>query len=155
MVYRTSRSQELKIDFLTEKINNLLVRNQWTDFNIILQNHSFGDLLPSLFKAFWFIKKHGPLRAGLIFPIYLYRRNEKSSCQKPLDRFQCASAEMFSWWPSTKIVQPVLIRQKITWSLGRSLFSLYIHIDNFKNVLVINRWTDFNITWQECFVTLH
>ena len=27
---------------------------------------------------------------------------------------------------------------------------LYIYIKNFKNVLVINLWTDFNITWQEC-----
>ena len=34
---------------------------------------------------------------------------------------------------------------------GRCLFSIYIYIENFKNVLVINQWTDFNITWQECF----
>ena len=35
---------------------------------------------------------------GLIFPIYLYRKLEKkSSCQKPLDRFQYNMAEMFTW----------------------------------------------------------
>ena len=28
---------------------------------------------------------------------------------------------------------------------GRGLFSLYIYIENFKNLLVINHWTDFNI----------
>ena len=51
---------------------------------------------------------------------------------------------------------------------GRGLFSLYIYIENFKNLLVRNHWTNFNIflrkcsfgdplirlfniTWQECF----
>ena len=34
---------------------------------------------------------------------------------------------------------------------GWGLFSLYIHIENFKNLLVRNHWTDFNITWQKCF----
>ena len=33
----------------------------------------------------------------------------------------------------------------------RAFFCLYIYIENFKNVLVINQWADFNITWQECF----
>ena len=82
-----------------ENFKNLLVRNHWTDSNIILQKCSFGDPLPRLFKPFGFFKKHG--------------------------------------------------RQ---W--GREvggLFSLYIYIENFKNLLVRNHWTDFNITWQECF----
>ena len=34
---------------------------------------------------------------------------------------------------------------------GRSLFSLSIYIENFKNLLVRNHWSDFNITRQECF----
>ena len=33
---------------------------------------------------------------------------------------------------------------------GRGLFSLYIYIENFKNFLVRNSWTEFNVTWQEC-----
>ena len=57
-----------------EKFKNLLVRNHWTDFNIILQKCSFGDPLPRLFKPFGFVKKHGCQGAGLIFPIYLYRK---------------------------------------------------------------------------------
>ena len=89
-----SRSQELKIDFLTKNLKNLLVRNHWTDFNIILQKCSFGDPLPRLFKPFGFVKKHGRQRAGL--------------------------------------------------------FSLYIYIENFKNLLVRNHWTDFNIILQKC-----
>ena len=34
---------------------------------------------------------------------------------------------------------------------GRGLFSLYIYIENFKNLLVRNSWTEFNVTWQECY----
>ena len=79
-----------------ENFKNLLVRNHWTTFNIILQKCSFGDPLPRLFKPFGFVKKHG--------------------CQ------------------------------------GRGLFSLYIYIENFKNLLVRNHWTDFNITLQKCFL---
>ena len=69
-----------------------------------------------------------------------------------MDQFQYNLAGMFLWWPSIKIVQAVMIHQK-TWPLGgQSLLSLYICIENFKNVLVINQWTNFNIIWQECFI---
>ena len=80
-----------------ENLKNLLVRNHWTNFNIILQKCSFGDSLLRLFKPSGFIKKHGRQGAGLIFPIYLYRKLKKSSCQKPLDRFPYTFAEMFLW----------------------------------------------------------
>ena len=30
---------------------------------------------------------------------------------------------------------------------GRGLFYLYIYIKNFKNLLLRNRWTEFNVTW--------
>ena len=74
LVHCISRSQELKIDFLTKNLKNLLVRNHWTYFHIILQKCSFCDPLPRLFKPFGFVKKHGRQGAGLIFPIYLYRK---------------------------------------------------------------------------------
>ena len=57
-----------------ENFKKLLVRNHWTDFNIILQKCFFGDPLPRLFQPFGFVKKHGCQGAGLIFPIYLYRK---------------------------------------------------------------------------------
>ena len=60
-----------------ENFKNLLVRNQWTDFNIILQKCSFGDALPRLFKPFGFVKKHGRQGAGLIF-LYIYIENFKN-----------------------------------------------------------------------------
>ena len=60
--------------YLYRKFKNLFVRNHWTNFNIILQKCSFGDPLPRLFKPFGFVKKHGRQGAGLIFPIYLFRK---------------------------------------------------------------------------------
>ena len=81
-----------------ENFINLLVRNHWTDFHIILQKCFFGDPLLRLFELFGFIKKHGRQVAGLIFPIYIYIENlKKSSCQKLLDQLQYNLAEMFLW----------------------------------------------------------
>ena len=77
-----------------ENFKNLLVRNHWTNLNIILQKCSFGDPLPRLFKPFGFVKKMA--------------------------------------------------------ARGRGLFSLYIYIENFKNLLVRNHWTDFNVILQKC-----
>ena len=89
-----SRSQELKIDFLTKNLKNLLVRNHWTDFNIILQKCSFGDPLPRLLSH--------------------------------LDSSKNMAAR------------------------GQGLFSLCIYIENFKNLLVKNHWTYFNVILQKC-----
>ena len=136
-----------------ENCKNLLVRNHWTDFNIILQKCSFSDPLPRLFKPFGFVKNMaargrglfslnnlyrknlkiflsettGPISiyhgrnvsfvtfskdcsrhydssknmaasgGGAYFPIYLYRKLSKSSCQKPLDRLLYNVAKMFPW----------------------------------------------------------
>ena len=57
-----------------ENLKNLLIRNHWNDCNIMWQKCSFGDPVPRLFKPFGFVKKHGRQGAGLIFPIYLYRK---------------------------------------------------------------------------------
>ena len=110
-----------------ENLKNLLVRNHWTDFNIMLQKCSFGDPLRRLLKPFGFVKKHGRQGAGLIFPIYLYRKLKKSTCQKPLDRFPYNFAQIFLWWSSTKIVQAIWIRQK-TWPPGGGAYFPYISI---------------------------
>ena len=62
-----------------ENFKNLLVRNHWTDFNIILQKCSFGDPLLRLFKPFGFVKKHSRQGVGLIFPMYLQYSLRESS----------------------------------------------------------------------------
>ena len=110
-----------------ENFKNLLVRNHGTNFHIILQKCSFGDPLPRLFEPFGFVKKRGRQGAGLIFPLYLYRKFKKSSCQKPLDRLQYNLVEMFYWWSSTKIVQAIWICQK-TWPPGGGAYFPYISI---------------------------
>ena len=134
-----------------ENLNDPSVRNHWTDFNTTLQECFFGNRLPRLFKPSWFIKKCGCQGAGLIFPMYLNRKLKKSSCQKPLDRFHYNLTEMFPCWPSTKIFQVIMIHEKKWPPRGGAYFSLYIYIEMFKNFLVRNQWTDFNITRQECF----
>ena len=78
-----------------ENFKNLLVRNHWTDFNIILQKCSFGDLY--------------------------------EDCSSHLDSSKHMAAR------------------------GRGLFSQYIYIENFKNLLVRNHSTDFNVILQKCF----
>ena len=130
-----------------ENLKNLLIRNHQTDFNIILQKCSFGDPLPRLFKPFGFVKKHGRQGAGLIFPIYLYRKLQKSSCQKLLDQLQYNLAEMFLWWSSTS---SHLDLSKNMAANGRILFSPYIYIENLKNLLVRNNWTNCYIILQKC-----
>ena len=183
---------------------NLLVRNHLTDFIITWQKCLLGDPLPRLFRYSWFVRKHGckgwslfplyiyienlkksscqkPLDrfhytlaetfrwwrlprlfmpswfvktwlvgAGLIFPIYIYIENlKKSSCQKPLDRFQYNLADMFPRWPFIKIVHDL---SKNMAGRGWGLFSPYIYIENFNDLLVRNHWTDFNLTLQKCFL---
>ena len=63
-----------------------------------------------------------------LFSLYIYIENfKKSSCLKPLDRFQYNFAEMFLWLSSTKIVQAIWIRQK-TWPPGGGAYFPYISI---------------------------
>ena len=87
-----------------------------------------------------------------LFSLYIYIVNlKKSSCQERLDQFQYNMAEMFPWWPSTKIIQAVMTCRK-TWQLGWEgvLISLYIYIEIFKHLLVRNHGTNFNIILQKC-----
>ena len=51
-----------------ENFKNLLVRNHWTDFHIILLKCFFGDRFARLFKPFGFVKKHGRQGGGAYFP---------------------------------------------------------------------------------------
>ena len=110
-----------------ENFKNLLVRNHRTDFIITWQKYFLVDPLPRLFKLSWFSKKPGHQGAGLFSLINLYRKVKKSSCQKPLDLFPYNFAEMFLWWPSSKIVQAIWIRQK-TWPPGGgAYFAIYLY----------------------------
>ena len=79
-------------------------------------------------QAIWIRQKTWPPGGGAYFALYIYiEKLEKSSCQKPLDRFHYNLAKMFPWWPSTKIVQVIVICQK-TWPLGGGAYFPYISI---------------------------
>ena len=106
-------------------------------------------------QAVWIRQKTWPPGGRAYFPyICIYIENfKKSSCQKPMDRFQYNLEGMCLWSPSSKVVQAIMICQKIWLQGGWGLFSLYIYIENLKkNLLVRNHWTNFSITWQKCFL---
>ena len=78
------------------------------------------------------LSKNMATRGRGLFSLYIFIENlKKSSCQKPLDRFHYNLAKMFPWWPSTKIVQVIVIHQK-TWPLGGGAHLSYISIENLK-----------------------
>ena len=111
-----------------ENIKNLLVRNHWTDFHMILQKCSFGYPVARLFKPFGFVKNHGRQGGRDLFSLYIYIENFKNLLV------------IKHWTDSSKNMA----------ARGRGLFSLYIYIEKFKNLLVRNHWTDFNIILQKC-----
>ena len=57
-------------------------------------------------QAIMIRQKYGHQGTGRIFSKYLYRKLFKSSCQKPLDRFQCNTAEMFLGDPLPRLFKP-------------------------------------------------
>ena len=133
-----------------ENFKNLLVRNHWTDFNIILQKCSFGDPLPRLFKPFGFVKKHGRQGAGLIFPIYLYRKLKNLLVRNHWTDFNIILQQCSFGDPLPRLFKPFGFVKK-TWPPGGGAYFPYIiYIENFKNLLVRNHWTDFNIILQKC-----
>ena len=68
-------------------LKNLLLRNRWSDFEIISQECSLGDPFQNLFAKFLSVHKHGSGEWGL-FALYRYEEiHKKSSPKKPLFRF--------------------------------------------------------------------
>ena len=118
-----------------ENFKNLLVRNHWTDFNMILQKCSFGDPLPRLFKPFGFVKKHSPQGAGL-FSLYSYIENLKNLLvRNHWINFNIVLQKCSFGDPLPKWFKPFGFVKKHG-RQGRGLFSLYINIENLKNLLV-------------------
>ena len=96
--------------------------------------------------------KNMAARGWSSFSIYIYIESlKKSSCQKPLDRFQYNLVEMFLWWAITDCLSRHDLSKTMA-ARGWGLFSLNICIENFNDLLVKNHWTDFNIKLQKCFL---
>ena len=132
-----SRSQELKTDFLTKNLKNLLVRNHLTDFNIILQKCSFGDLLPRLFKPFRFLKNMAARGRGL-FSLCIYIENFKNLLvRNHWTDFNIILQKCSFGDPLPRLFKPFGFFKNMA-ARGRGLFSPYVYIENFKNLLVRN-----------------
>ena len=136
-VHCISRSQELKIDFLTKNLKNLLVRNHWTDFNIMLQKCSFCNPLPRLFKPFGFVKKHGRQGAGLIFPIYLYRKLKNLLVRNHWTDFNIILQKCSIGDPLLRIFKPFGFVKKHGRQGAGLIFPIYLY-RKLKNLLVRN-----------------
>ena len=132
-----------------ENFKNLLVRNRWTNFNIILQKCSFGDPLPRLFKPFGFVKKHGRQGRGLFSP-YIYIENFKNLLVRNHGTDFNIILQKCSFGDPLPRLFKLFGFIKKHGRQGWGLFSLYIYIENIKNLLVRNHWTDFNIILQKC-----
>ena len=113
----------------------------------MLQNCSFGDPLPRLFKPLGCVKKHGRQGAGLIFPIYLYR---KLLVRNDWTDFNIILQKCFFGDPLRRLFKPYGFVKKTWLPGGGAYFPYVIYIENFKNLLVRNHYTDFNIILQKC-----
>ena len=79
-----------------KKLKNLLVRNHFTDFHIILKKCSFGNPLPRLFEPFEFVKKNMAARGRGLFSLYIYIENFESLLVKyPLTDFNVALVTLY------------------------------------------------------------
>ena len=116
-----------------ENLKNLLVRSHWTDFNITWQECFFCNPQPRLFKPSWFVKTHGHQGAGLIFPIYLYWKLEKSSCQKHWAYFNITSQKCFLGDPLPRLFKPSwFVKKHGRWGGGRGWGGAYFpFIENY------------------------
>ena len=90
-------------------LKNLLLWNCWSDFEIISQKCSLGDLFQKLFAKFWSVYKHGSGEWGLL-ALKGHEEILKKSCSpKLLVRFWNNFTGMFFGWPFSKIVRKILI----------------------------------------------
>ena len=137
-----------------EKFKNLLVRNHWTDFNIILQKCFFDNPLPRLFKPCGFVQKHGH-QGRDIFSLYICIENFKHFLVRNhwtdinIILQKCSFGD-----PLPRLFKLYGFVKKYGRQVAGLIFpiSLYIYIEHFKTLLFRNQTTDFNITWQKCFL---
>ena len=108
---------------IQKTLKSILDRNHWTYFNIIWQKCFFGDPLSRLFKSETTRLISVLLRRNVPL-VALYQ--DCSSCHDSTENLATS---------------------------GQDLFSLYSCIENFKNLLVGNHFTDFNIIHQKCSST--
>ena len=133
-----------------ENFKNLLDRNHWTDFNIILQKCSLGDPLPRLYKPFGSVKNMAARGRGLFSP-YIYIENFKNLLlRNHWTDFNIILQKCFFVDPLSRLFKPFGFVKNMA-ARGRGLFSLYIYLENFKNLLVRNH-NRFQYNFAEMFL---
>ena len=88
---------------------------------------------------------------GLIFPIYLYRKLEKILSSETTGLISIKLSRNVSLVTLYQDCSRHDLSKNMA-ARGRGLFFLYIYIENFNDLLFRNHWSDFNITFQECFL---
>ena len=131
-----------------ENFKNLHVRKHWTDFYITRQSST------KIVQAVMICQKNIAARGQGLFSVYISIENFKNLLVRNhwtdfINTWQksflltlnqdCSSYHDLSKKHCRRVVDG-----------EGGLISLYIYIEKFKNLLVRNQWTNFNITWQEC-----
>ena len=158
-----SRSQELKIDFLTKNLENLLVRNHSTDFNIILHplvilyqdcsSHleSSKNMAAKIVQAIGIRQKTWPPGGRSLFSPYIYIENlENLLVRIHWTDFNIILQKCSFGDPLPRLFKPFGFVKKHGRQGAGLIFPIYVYIENFKNLHVRNHWTDFNIILQKC-----
>ena len=126
-----------------ENFKNLLVRNHWTDFNIIIYQYCSSHLD---------LSKNMANRGQGLFSLYIYIENFKNLLvRNRRTDFHIIMQKCSFGDPLQRLFRPTHSSKNMA-ARGRGLISLYIYIENFKNLLVRNHWTDFQIILQKCFL---
>ena len=75
-------------------------------------------------------------------------RNIESVCNRVENLSFCCQVPIFGD-PLPRLFKPSWFVKNMA-ARGRGIFSLYIYIEKFKNLLLRYHWIEFNVTWQEC-----
>ena len=133
-----------------ENFKNLLVRNHWTDFHIILQKCSLVILYQDCSSHLDLSKNMAAKGRGL-FSLYICIENFKILLvRNNWTDFHMIMQKCSFGDPVARLFKPFGFVKKHGRQGGRGLFSLYIFMENFKNLLVRNLWTHFHMILQKC-----
>ena len=132
-------------------LKNLLLRNCWSDFEIISQECSLGDLFKNCWRNF-----DPSINMALVNGGFLHYMNMKKFLKNLLLLNRWSDFEIISQECSLGDLFKYCLRNfdpSINMALVNGGFLHYIDMKKFlKNLLLRNRWSDFEIISQECYL---
>ena len=132
-----------------ENFKNLLVRNHWTNCYLICRNIPLVILYQDC-SSHLDLSKNMAARGWGLFSLYIFIENLKNLLvRNHWSNFIITWQKCFHGDPVPRLFKYHDSSQNMA-ARGWGLFSLCIYIKNFKNFLLRNLWTEFNVTWQEC-----